>query len=76
MLACVDNVVGKAEDLYEAGIHMYPDKKNFAVKYVQRLSDHPGFAPILYQLHRSGGLGARDIVLEFLRKEGGRWILS
>jgi RNA ligase len=76
VLACVDNVVGKAEDLYEAGIHMYPDKKNFAVQYVQRLPDNPGFAPILYQLHRSGGLGARDIVLEFLRKESGRWILS
>ncbi len=76
VLACVDNVVSRAEDLYEAGIHMYPDKKDFAVKYVQRLSDHPGFAPILYQLHRSGGSGARDIVLEFLRKESGRWILS
>jgi T4 RnlA family RNA ligase len=76
VLACIDNVAAKAEDLYKAGIRLYPDKKNFAVQYVQRLSEHPGFAPILYQLHRSGGLGARDIVLEFLRKESGRWILS
>jgi len=77
VVACVNNVADRAEELYRKGIQLYPDKKDFAVKYVQRLSEHPGFTPILYQLHRTGGVGARDIVLESLRGKGsGRWILS
>ena len=76
VLAQIDKVANESERLYAKGTQRYPDKKDFAVQYVQKLPGHPGFAPILYQLHRTGGLGARDIVLESLRKNTGRWALG
>jgi RNA ligase len=76
VLAQIDKVANESERLYAKGTERYPDKKDFAVQYVQKLPGHPGFAPILYQLHRTGGLGARDIVLELLRKNTGRWALG
>jgi RNA ligase len=62
------------EGHYKEAISLYPEKRDFATRYVQNLERR--YQPLLYALYDSEGSGATEIVLECLRKDTGRWILE
>ncbi len=63
--ASVDNLASEMADLYNAGNIMYPEKKDFAVEFVQKkiLSIH---APIMYGM--KNGKGSKQIIVDMIRK--------
>lgn len=63
--ASVDDLAGEMADLYNAGNIMYPDKKDFAVNYVQKMI-LPIHAPIMYAM--KGGKGSKEILVDMISK--------
>ena len=61
----VDDLASEMADLYNAGITMYPDKKDFAVEFVQKkiLDIH---APIMYAM--KNGKGSRAAIIDMIGK--------
>ena len=76
---CVDGLASEMADLFIAGNIMYPDKKDFAVEFVQKkiLSIH---APIMYGM--KGGKGSKEVIVDMIHKsistqtkiDGNRWL--
>jgi len=61
----VDDLASEMADLYNAGNIMYPEKKDFATKYVQRMI-LPIHAPIMYAM--KGGKGSRATIVDMISK--------
>ena len=61
----VDELASEMADLYNAGNILYPDQKDFAVNYVQRMI-LPIHAPIMYAMKR--GKRSKEIILEMIQK--------
>jgi RNA ligase len=70
-------------ELFADGVARYPDKRNFATRFVQdRNSVNPAYAPILYAMY--GGQNPRSVLTDLLSKslgsetrfEGVRWIVE
>ena len=61
----VTHTVMDMNDLYNAGNIMYPDKKEFAVNFVQRMI-LPIHAPIMYAIR--GGRPTMEVIKEMIRK--------
>lgn len=61
----VDDLAGEMADLYNVGNIMYPDKKDFAVEFVQR-KILPIHAPIMYAMR--GGKGSKEAIIEMIGK--------
>ncbi len=61
----VDELASEMADLYNAGNVMYPDKKDFAVEFVQKkiLSIH---SSIMYGM--KNGRGSKQIIVDMIRK--------
>lgn len=57
---CID-----MDHLFQMGVKKYPDKKNFAVEYVQK-EILPMYAPIMYAM--KGGKGSKGIIVEMIGK--------
>jgi RNA ligase len=57
---CID-----MDQLFGLGDKKYPDKKNFAVEYVQK-EIPPMYAPIMYAM--KGGAGSRQIIVDMISK--------
>ena len=53
------------DQLFGLGDKKYPDKKNFAVEYVQK-EIPPMYAPIMYAM--KGGAGSRQIIVDMISK--------
>jgi RNA ligase len=76
---CVDDLASEMADLYNAGVTMYPEKKDFATKYVQSMI-LPIHAPIMYAM--KGGKGSRATIVDMISKslttqtkiEQNRWL--
>ncbi len=77
--ASVDDLASEMADLYNAGNTMYPEKKDFATQYVQRMI-LPIHAPIMYAM--KGGKGSRATIIDMISKslttqtkiEQNRWL--
>ena len=63
--ASVDDLASEMADLYNGGNQMYPDRKDFATKFVQKMV-LPIHAPIMYAM--KGGKGSRDTIVHMIRK--------
>jgi RNA ligase len=61
----VDDLASEMADMYNAGNIMYPEKKDFATKYVQRMI-LPIHAPIMYAM--KGGKGSRATIVDMISK--------
>lgn len=61
----VTHTVMDMNDLYNAGNTMYPDKKEFAVNFVQKMI-LPAHAPIMYAIR--GGRPTMEVIKEMIRK--------
>lgn len=61
----VDDLASEMADLYNAGITMYPDKKDFAVNFVQKMI-LPIHAPIMYAM--KSGKGSREAIIDMIKK--------
>ena len=70
-------------ELFADGVARYPDKRNFATRFVQNHHDvNPAYAPILYAMY--GGQNPRSVLTDLLSKslgsetrfEGVRWIVE
>lgn len=61
----VNHTVNDMNDLYNAGNIMYPDKKDFAVNFVQKMI-LPFHAPIMYAIR--GGRPTMEVIQEMIRK--------
>jgi hypothetical protein len=61
----VDDLASEMADLYNAGNTMYPEKKDFATRYVQRMI-LPIHAPIMYAM--KGGKGSRATIVDMISK--------
>ena len=57
---CID-----MDHLFQIGNKKYPDKKDFAVQYVQK-ETLPIYAPIMYGM--KGGRGSKDVIVDMIRK--------
>lgn len=57
---CID-----MDHLFQMGVKKYPDKKDFAVEYVQK-EIPPMYAPIMYAL--KGGKGSRQTIVDMISK--------
>lgn len=60
------------ENHYKKAISLYPNKKDFATRYVQGLEKR--YQPLLYALYDSEGAGAPELILGVLKKN--RWPLG
>lgn len=59
-------------ELFADGVARYPDKHDFATRFVQdRHSVNPAYAPILYAMY--GGAEPRGVLTEMLSKSLGSW---
>lgn len=75
----VDDLASEMADMYNAGNTMYPEKKDFATQYVQRMI-LPIHAPIMYAM--KGGKGSRATIIDMISKslttqtkiEQNRWL--
>jgi RNA ligase len=75
----VDDLASEMADMYNAGNTMYPEKKDFATQYVQRMI-LPIHAPIMYAM--KGGKGSRATIVDMISKslttqtkiEQNRWL--
>jgi RNA ligase len=63
--ASVDDLASEMADMYNAGNIMYPEKKDFATKYVQKMM-LPIHAPIMYAM--KGGKGSRATIVDMISK--------
>lgn len=63
--ASVDDLASEMANLYNGGNQMYPDRKDFATKFVQKMV-LPIHAPIMYAM--KGGKGSRDTIVHMIRK--------
>ena len=63
--ASVDDLASEMADLYNVGSTLYPDKKDFAVEFVQK-KILPIHAPIMYAM--KGGKGSRDTIVDMISK--------
>jgi len=61
----VDDLASEMADLYNGGNIMYPDKKDFAVNFVQKMI-LPIHAPIMYGI--KAGKGSKQIIIDMIRK--------
>ncbi|MFZ9740758.1 MAG: T4 RnlA family RNA ligase [Candidatus Nanopelagicaceae bacterium] len=61
----VTHTVMDMNDLYNAGSTMYPDQKDFAVNFVQKMI-LPFHAPIMYAIR--GGRPTMEVITEMIRK--------
>lgn len=61
----VDDLAGEMADLYNLGNMMYPDKKDFAVEFVQR-KILPIHGPIMYAM--KNGKGSKQAIIEMISK--------
>jgi RNA ligase len=57
---CID-----MDHLFQMGVKKYPDKKDFAVEYVQK-EIPPMYAPIMYAM--KGGKGSRQTIVDMISK--------
>lgn len=63
--ASVDDVAYEMANLFVSGNQMYPDKKDFAVEFVQK-KILPIHAPIMYGM--KGGKGAKEVLIDMIKK--------
>ena len=61
----VDDFASEMADLYNAGNLMYPEKKDFAVEFVQK-KILPIHAPIMYGM--KAGKGAKNVIVDMISK--------
>ena len=61
----VDDLASEMVDLYNAGNLMYPEKKDFAVEFVQK-KILPIHAPIMYGM--KAGKGAKNVIVDMISK--------
>ena len=61
----VDDLASEMADLYNAGNLMYPEKKDFAVEFVQK-KILPIHAPIMYGM--KAGKGAKNVIVDMISK--------
>jgi RNA ligase len=61
----VDDVAFEMAELFVAGNTMYPNKKDFAVEFVQKQLPHIK-SPIMYGM--KGGKGSKEVIVEMIRK--------
>lgn len=63
--ASVEDLASEMADLYNGGNQMYPDRKDFATKFVQKMV-LPIHAPIMYTM--KGGKGSRATIVDMISK--------
>jgi len=63
--ASVEDVSYEMAQKFLSGNTVYPDKKDFAVQFVQKKVD-PSHAPIMYAM--KGGKGSRDTIVDMINK--------
>lgn len=61
----VDEVAYEMAELFKSGNTAYPDKKDFALNFVQKMI-LPIHAPIMYAI--KGGRGAKEVIVEMIGK--------
>jgi RNA ligase len=64
-LAGLDGVVGEVAELFVKGNKMYPEKKDFAVEFVQKEVE-PIYAPIMYAM--KSGKGSKEVLIDMIGK--------
>ena len=64
----VDDLASEMADLYNAGNLMYPEKKDFAVEFVQK-KILPIHAPIMYGM--KAGKGSKEVIIDMIGKSLG-----
>jgi RNA ligase len=67
-LAGLDEVALEMAELFVKGNKMYPEKKDFAVEFVQKKVD-PIYAPIMYAM--KAGRGSKEVLIEMIGKSLG-----
>jgi RNA ligase len=63
--ASLDEVALEMAELFVKGNKMYPEKKDFAVEFVQKKVD-PIYAPIMYAM--KAGRGSKEVLIDMIRK--------
>ncbi len=61
----LDEVAYEMAELFVKGNKMYPEKKDFAVEFVQKKVE-PIYAPIMYAM--KAGRGSKEVLIEMIRK--------
>jgi len=77
----LDEVAYEMAELFVKGNKMYPEKKDFAVEFVQKKVE-PIYAPIMYAM--KAGRGSKEVLIEMIRKslssqtkiDNSRWMWS
>lgn len=77
----ISRLENKMNALFETGNSQFPDRKDFAVNFVQKLSIK-SYEPILYGM--KGGLTARELILSMIQKsltsqtkiDANRWLFG
>jgi RNA ligase len=77
----LDEVAYEMAELFIKGNKMYPEKKDFAVEFVQKKVE-PIYAPIMYAM--KAGRGSKEVLIEMIRKslssqtkiDAARWMFS
>jgi hypothetical protein len=64
----LDEVAYEMAELFVKGNKMYPEKKDFAVEFVQKEVE-PIYAPIMYAM--KAGKGSKEVLIEQIRKSLG-----
>jgi RNA ligase len=67
-LAGLDEVALEMAELFVKGNKMYPEKKDFAVEFVQKKVE-PIYAPIMYSM--KAGKGSKEVLIEMIGKSLG-----
>jgi RNA ligase len=63
--AGLEDVACDLAELFVTGNTKYPDKKDFAVEFVQKLL-LPKYAPVMYAM--KGGKGSQEVLIDMIRK--------
>jgi RNA ligase len=66
--AGLDEVAYEMAELFVKGNQMYPEKKDFAVEFVQKKVE-PIYAPIMYAM--KAGRGSKEVLIEMIGKSLG-----
>jgi RNA ligase len=64
----LDEVACEMAELFVEGNKMYPEKKDFAVEFVQKKVE-PIYAPIMYAM--KGGKGSKEVLIDMIGKSLG-----
>jgi RNA ligase len=64
-LAGLEEVALEMAELFVEGNKMYPEKKDFAVEFVQKKVD-PSHAPVMYGM--KNGKGSKEVIVEMIHK--------